>query len=356
MINLDSFEEIKRLDKNFVLDSIKSLPEQIKQTWYEVKLLKIPSKFSLAKNVVICGMGGSALGGRMIDSLIPDRVRTPIEVFTEYHLPNYVNKDTLVIVNSYSGNTEETLSSTHEAIKKHAQIFVITTGGKLADLAKREKLPLYEYEAVHNPSKQPRMALGYSVAAMMSLLSRTNFIHITDEEVENLLVSISGFIEDFDIENKSDRNMAKNLSQKLFNKLPVLIASEHLVGSAHAFKNQLNETAKTFSNLFDLPELNHHLMEGLKNPPKAKEILDFVFLESQDYSERVQKRYPITKEVLEKNSVEFLTYKCMAKTKFEQMFEVLTLGMFVAFYLAMLYQIDPSRIPWVDYFKDRLKN
>ncbi|MGB6882086.1 MAG: SIS domain-containing protein, partial [Microgenomates group bacterium] len=109
------------------------------------------------------------------------------------------------------------------------------------------------------------------------------------------------------------------------------------------------------SNLFDLPELNHHLMEGLKLPPKAKEVLHFLFFESKLYTDRVFKRYSITQEVVEKNSVEHSVYSVRSETKPEQVFELLALSSFVTFYLAVLSGTDPSPIPWVDYFKAKLK-
>jgi glucose/mannose-6-phosphate isomerase len=117
MINLDNQAEIEKFDKGKILASIRLLPDQMEQAWEEVKKLEIPKACFLANNVVIAGMGGSALGGRIVDSLIADRARIPIEVFTQYDLPNYVNEKTLVIANSYSGNTEETVSMAKQAIE-----------------------------------------------------------------------------------------------------------------------------------------------------------------------------------------------------------------------------------------------
>jgi glucose/mannose-6-phosphate isomerase len=148
--------------------------------------------------------------------------------------------------------------------------------------------------------------------------------------------------------------VAKRLATLLLNKLIILVASEHLVGAAHAFKNQLNENSKTFSALFDLPELNHHLLEALANPKGAKPFLQFLFLNSSLYSPDIGKRYPVAMEVVEKNNVAANSFECFSQSKLEQIFELLTLGEYVSFYLAMLYGLDPTPIVWVDYFKKKL--
>ena len=354
MINLDSLDNIKKIDSKKLVFSIRSFPDQIKQAWREVFEQDIPQSCPLAKNVVVSGMGGSALGGRIVDSLLLDRFRTPIEVVTEYNLPNYVNRDTLVILTSYSGNTEETLSAAREAQNRGAILFAITTGGKLAEFIKSGGISGYVFDPVANPSGQPRMGLGYSITATLAVLARCEFINLLDSEMADVLEDTKKLVSEFDIATPESVNLAKRMAIKLKGKIPLIIASEHLVGSAHAFKNQLNENAKTFSALFEIPELNHHLMEGLKNPYQIKELLHFLFLESDLYTKEVQKRYPITREVIEKNSIETSSYFTKGKRKLNQIFEVITFSSFLAYYLAMLYDEDPTPIPWVDFFKENL--
>jgi len=354
MNNLDSLEEFKKFDQKGVLASIKMLPHQANQAWEEINDLKFSKNLSSAKNIVVCGMGGSALGGRVVDSLVEKKIRAPIEIFTQYFVPNYVNSDTLVILSSYSGNTEEAMSCAYDAVKRNAKIFGITTGGKMADFLKKEKKDAYIYEPTFNPSKMPRLSIGYSIFAILAFLDKTNFITLTEDELKKGIEALAAFIKEFGPRTKQEDNLAKKLSLKLQNKIPVLVSSEHLLGVSHVFKNQLNETAKTYSNLFDLPELNHHLLEGLKLPPKSKEVLHFLFLYSKLYTDKVVKRYPITQEVVGKNSVSHSQYALRSDTKFEQILEVLCLGSFVSFYLAKLSGVDPSEIPWVDYFKKKL--
>lgn len=353
-MNLNSAAEIEKYDIGKVLRSIKELPLQVEQAWEEMSKINLPEKYKDARQVVICGMGGSALGGRMVDSLYSEAVRGPIEVYTGYHVPQYADGKTLVILSSYSGNTEETIDCFYEALEKNSLVFGLSAGGKLAELLRKEDLPNYIFEPKHNPSGQPRMSLGYSFTSILALLNRTGFITITEEAIKTTILSLKDFISEYGAGSASEKNIAKKLADDLFGKLPVLIASEHLLGVAHAFKNQLNENSKTFSLLFEIPELNHHLMEGLKNPSRAREILKFLFFESNLYSDGVCKRYPLTREVVEKNGYSYNVYPLRSSTKLEQVFEVLALGSFVSFYLAYLYQEDVSKIPWVDYFKEKL--
>lgn len=356
MINLDNISDATTLDNGFVYDSIKFFPSQIKQAWNEVKNLKSNIKSKNIDNVVISGMGGSALGGRIFDSLTSQLINLPVEVFTEYHIPNYVSNKTLVVISSYSGNTHETISDLYEAQKRNAKIYVISTSGKISDIARKDKLSFYEINPIYNPSKQPRMALGYSISAIFSFLAKLGFLNISDSIIEKIISDLEDLTDFYGIKNPSDKNPAKNLALKFYQKFPVIISSEHLVGSAHSFKNQLNETAKTFSAMFEIPELNHHLMEGLKHPVKLKEIIKFLFIESDLYTKQVLKRYPITKDVIEKNGISHATFNPMLKDKLSQGFEVMFVGMFISYYLSMLYQENPVEIPWVDYFKKNLGN
>src|SRR5258706_1686671 len=351
---LDDLKKITELDKGNILSSIERLPEQIEDAWKAISNLEIPLEYKYTKNIVVAGMGGSALGGRIVHFLEFKNLRAPIEVVTNYHLPNYVNSDTLVILSSYFGTTEETISSAHEAIKKNAKIIGITTGGKLFEILSRENYPIYKINAHNNPSGQPRMGLGYSVSGILGILSKLDFINTNHEDIRKSVISTEKFVKEFGIRTHSNENMAKKIAQKLSSKIPVIITSEHLVGSSHAFKNQLNENSKTFSMHFEISELNHHLMEGLKYPAKSKELIHFLFIESKNYYERILKRYPITQDVIKQNKFDYEVYKTVSSERIEEVFEILVMGSYISFYIAMLHGINPSPIPWVDYFKEKM--
>ncbi|KKW37887.1 MAG: Bifunctional phosphoglucose/phosphomannose isomerase [Candidatus Peribacteria bacterium GW2011_GWB1_54_5] len=353
---LDDLKKISDLDRGHILAAIERLPGQIRQAWNEVKLVDIPQAYFEAKNVVVSGMGGSGLGARVVRYLMFDRLRVPIEYVNQYLVPNYVNDTTLVIISSYSGNTEETIASTYSALKKNARVVGMTTGGKLGELFKKENLPCWLFEPRENPSGQPRMGLGYSIAGTLAILAKCQFLSLEENEIKELIESSEGFVKEFGVRVATKENLAKKLALNYASKIPILFSAEHLVGVSHAFRNQINENSKTFSGNYKISEANHHLMEGLKFPAKAKDVVRFLIFESPLYYEKIQKRFGITEDILAKNGYGFDVYKTTAKNKLSEAFEVLILGSYISFYLAILHGIDPSPIPWVDYFKEKMDN
>lgn len=347
-----------KLQKKYklVADTIRCYPLQFKQAWDEVGLIKFPDNLKKIDNIIFCGMGGSALGARMIKSYSFNTLRIPFEIYNDYKLPNYANSKSLVVLSSYSGTTEETLETAHDGLKRNCKLFGITTGGKLAEFLKKEKIPYYVFDPNQNPSKQPRMSIGYASGAILSLLNKLGVVSVVQSQVDKACNTMFETLTDFNENLNSNKNLPKSFSEKLKGKTPILVASEHLVGCAHTIKNQFNESAKTFSALFDIPELNHHLMEGLKNPQKLRDYFIFVFLDSNLYSEKISKRYILTEDVVKKNGYDYLVFSPHSEEKLSQMFETLIFGSFVVYNLTKAYNIDPLEIPWVDYFKAKLSS
>ena len=346
----------ENLDKKYksVLETIKLYPDQLKQAWEDGNKIDLPDDYSDILNIVFCGMGGSALGARMVDSMTEESARIPFEIFTNYNIPSYTGEKTLVVISSYSGNTEESLSCLQQAKQKGAKIFGITTGGKLKEELEKEYIPAYIINPKFNPSGQPRMALGYSVGAILPLINKLNVSSISGQSVLEAESAMKSSFEQFGNESDPEHNKAKKLAVKLYKKFPVFVASDHLVGVAHSIKNQINETAKTFSVQFDLPELNHHLLEGLKHPSYLKSDAIFILIHSHLYHDRTFKRYPLTAEVIKKNGFEFSIFHPKEETKLSQIFEVFVFGSLLTYFLTKEYKEDPTKIPWVDYFKEKL--
>lgn len=343
------------LDQKYekVKETIQKYPDQLRQAWEEARGIDLPNDYKNVQNVVFCGMGGSALGARIVKAYAAELLEVPFEIYNEYRMPSYVNDKTLVVISSYSGSTEETLSNLESAKRKRAKIFGITTGGKLAQELHDANIPCYIFDPKSNPSGQPRLSIGYAIGAVCALLASLSFMKITDDEIYKAIAAMKEAVKHYSDETAAE-NTAYNLSQKLVNHIPILVASEHLFGSAYTVKNQFNESAKTFCALFDLPELNHHLMEGLKNPPSNKDNLYFVFFSSHLYSPRVLKRYPLTQEVVSKNEIQHTIFAPSSSDKLSQVLETLVFGSFTVYYLTRSYDIDPIAIPWVDYFKEAL--
>lgn len=357
MYELDDIKYIKKLDRADMLGSIELLGRQVAAAFDETKKLRLPADCNPAaiNKVVINGMGGSGLGAHVLKSLYAHELKIPVEIVHDYHLPSCVDKNTLVILNSYSGSTEEILASLLDAKKRGAKILVMATGGKLGALARQGELPGYIYSPRFNPSNQPRMGIGYAVMGLLGLFKKCSLIKIGDKQVNSLLKFLREADKNFCVSLQTPENIAKQAADHLMNREPVVITAEFLAGNAHIFSNQLNENAKTFASYYILPELNHHLLEGLTFPKNNSKNLFFVFLSSSLFAHKNQERLKITEAVLKRNKIEFLNYRLSSAAPLEQSFEALLFSSYVSFYLAILYGVNPADIPWVDYFKAQLK-
>ncbi|MEK7131105.1 MAG: SIS domain-containing protein [Patescibacteria group bacterium] len=352
---LDDKVKILQLDSKNMLGSIQLLGKQVAEVLALAKKVKIPSSYKKASNIVVLGMGGSALGAHLIKSVFLDSLKIPVEIVNKYLAPEFVSKNSLVIASSYSGSTEEIISAVADAKKRKAKIMVIASGGKLADWAKQNHIPALVFSTNNNPCGSPRMGLGYSIFGQIALLDNTGILKLSATEIKTVLQTISKFNYLFGVDNPEEKNLAKQLATSLLGKSVWFAASEHLAGNAHIAANQMNENAKRFSGYFVVPEMNHYLMEGLLFPENNKENIKFLLLESELYDKRVQKRYAITKQILDKNNIGNASYTCQEKNKFLQACEALVLFSYVSFYSAMLQGIDPTAIPVVDFFKEQLK-
>ncbi len=352
---LDNKEKIRQLDSKNMLGSIELLGSQVEEVLALAGKVKIPTSYKKINNLVVLGMGGSALGAHLIKSVFLKNLNIPVEILNGYEAPGFVNEKSLVIASSYSGSTEEVVNAIADAKKKKAKVFVICSGGKLAEFAKKNKIPSLIFTTNNNPCGSPRMGLGYSIFGQIVLLASVGVVKFSSAEVKNCLQIIAKYNTLFGVDNLETKNPAKQLATSLFGKSVWYAASEHLSGNAHIAANQMNENAKRFAGYFVIPELNHHLMEGMLYPDSNKNNIKMVLLESSLYDKRVQKRYEITKKILDKNSIGYASYVSQEKSKLLQACEVLILGSYVSFYSAILQGIDPTAIPFVDFFKEQLK-
>jgi glucose/mannose-6-phosphate isomerase len=351
---LDSRKEIAKIDKENMMGSIEELGNQVKHAWEDLKSISF-QPIAEIKNVVIAGMGGSGLGADVIKHLFKDELKVPLDYVHDYTLPGYVNENTLVILSSYSGTTEEILACAEQAEQFSAQIMVIAAGGKLEEIAKENNYPLYKIDPKFNPSNQPRMAIGYSIFGTVGLLEKAGIINITDQQIDAVVSAIKNQIEQCKIEVGSEENPAKALAFMMIDRRPVFIASDFLEGAVHVSNNQHNENAKIFSDYKIIPEMDHHLLEGWKYPKSNSSTHVFIFIQSMLYHPKNIIRVQLTQKIAEENEIDSITVPLKAQTKFEQVFELITMFAFSGLYLSILEGIDPSPIPFVESFKIDLK-
>ncbi len=325
-----------------IISSILELPKQCRQAWREALTVDLPQDWDI-KNIVICGMGGSALGAHTLQ--VSGSVKVPMVINNNYFLPSFASEESLVVLASYSGNTEEVLSCAKDAKEKGCKIVGITSGGKLGEWIKLNNFPAYIFDPKFNATKQPRMGIGYNVFGISAIFHNLNLFN--GNYAEGITENAINILEDNLEQIKTD---AQDFAKKLTGKLPVVFASDYLVGNAHIFANQLNETAKTFSAYYSLPEANHHLLEGLKHP-KIPTVAIFL---GKHYPERILERFKITQEILEKNGWEVLSWSADQEDQFAQSIQTLLFSSLVTAYLGLEYDEDTISIPTVDYFKEKL--
>lgn len=357
-MNLDNKKVYKKLDTGRVAESISHLPDQIRQVLHEARLIKIPKEFSKITQVVVNGMGGSNIGVGILKSVFSDQLKVPISITPGYSVPAHVNKNTLYIISSYSGTTEEPLSTYKKAKKRGAKIIAITEKSKNSKLAKlmlKDNIPGYIFKPEHNPSIQPRLGLGYAVFGMAVMMAKAGLFKINVKKVEDVIASLEIWDRGLRPIIKTKMNVAKRLALKLHKKIPIMVAAEHLIGNIRTMRNQINETSKNYAAYLTLPDLNHFAMEGLQYPASNKKNLLFFFIDSKFYHPRVQKRAGLTRQIINKNKIKVISHKLRGQTKLAQAFEMLQLGTWITYYLSMLNNVNPVKIPYVDWFKEQLK-
>lgn len=354
MKNLDDVKAFTQLDPAGVLTSIGLYTKQCEQAWNESSVILMPEEYKHAQNIVVCGMGGSRFTPKTVMELFKDRISIPYTINEDYTLPAYVNENSLVILSSYSGTTEEVVICGKEAFKRGAKVCTIGLGGTLETITKEHNLPHYFFKETYNPCGQPRIGSGYMLFGHLGLLVSLGYLPLTLDEVTEAITFAQKVGPKYNENVLTKDNAAKQLALQLKEMHPFVITAEFLRGFGNGFANQINENAKMISDYRYISELNHHMLEGLKYPETLHQNGMFVFVESELYSLPIQKRFRITKDVVEKQQVKTLSIKLTGLSKLAQVLEAFTLSSYATFYLAALYGVDPVAIPWVDYFKAEL--
>lgn len=336
-------------------DAIARLADQGDAALRDIARLSFPDALRHCDAVLFCGMGGSSLCADVALSVLAQSMRVPAGIWRDYGLPASVNRKTLVVCVSYSGNTEETLDAFREARRRGARVVAIAGGGALARIAKRTRTTMYQFDDTQfNPSHSPRMGLGLTTLACIALLQRLGYARVTQRDVRGAIAHLRAHLPRWSPDAPRAKNGARKLASVLAARIPLYIAAEHLVGNLRVLANQTNETAKTFAIAHALPELNHHLMEGLQFPKESR-ALHAILFDSTLYHKRTQTRLRLTRDILKKNGIAVSLVRPEGRTPLEQALWTLGFGSALTLHLADAYHVDPTRVPWVDTFKSRLK-
>lgn len=342
------------LDKQNMLGSVSSLADQIRDAWAQTRLLPRHTPNQPIQSIVVFGMGGSALGAHVIQSVWRDVLKVPLVIINDYTIPAWVNERSLAIISSYSGTTEETVEAMRHIKEVTQHVAVITSGGALADYITAQDVLGYVIQPTYNPCGQPRMALGYSIFGTLGLLERFGLVSLSQAEIDAACAGAAMVVEKNNSEISTESNFAKQVAAQLHNQLIWIFGSEHLLASAHVMANQVNENSKVLATHFSLPEANHHLLEGLVFPPDLLGRLTGVGIVSHHYHPRNQVRYAVTQDVMQRQGGKWIHIEVPEASLLQESAWMLAFGGYVSVYLALMEGIDPSPIPQVDYFKQQL--
>lgn len=350
MPDLDAPQSFAARDPKGMLAHIAGLPQQCAEAWDRIQSIKLPDEYRRARQVVVLGLGGSAIGADLLRALLAEECPVPVIVHRDYGLPAFVDSHALVIASSYSGNTEETQSGFDEARRRGARLLAVTTGGELAQRARAWSVPLYLYDH----KTQPRAALGYSLLSLLGIVQRLGFVGSKSADVAEAVEAMRQWQAEIGPAVPSSANLAKSLAKALYGRLPVVYGAEPLSEVARRWKGQFNENAKSWA-VFDVaPELAHNTVAGYPHPPRLRESLFVVVLKAASNHPRVQLRFNVVCELLQRDGFSYRVVEARGQSKLAQMLSAVHLGDYVSYYLAMLYNADPWEIANIDLVKERL--
>ena len=338
------------IDKDDMYQSIWDFPENIIDAIKLSENITLKNEYLDVNNIIIAGMGGSAIGGDVVYSLIKNEIKIPFVVNRGYDLPAWANSSTLIICSSYSGNTEETISILEEAKSLGAKVIGITTGGLLESLCKN-----YSFDFVNIPSGlQPRAALAFSFIPLLYILKKTSLINV---EVRDWLESSVDLIKSKREEYSQDKetNPVYQLANKLYNKLPIIYAdSTSLETVAVRLKGQICENSKILAYHSIYPEMNHNEIVGWENNEEFFSNYYVLWLMDDEMNSRNKSRKNIISEILSDLNVSQQEIKVDGNSFKERFLLLIHYGDWLSYWCAILHNTDPSPVKNIQTLKDKL--
>jgi len=341
---------IARLDAGGMAGRIEGLPDDCEAAWQRHRTLELPAAQTSVREVVLAGMGGSAIAAAILRSIAASGSRKPVHLVRGYDLPAFVDDASLVVACSHSGNTEETLSAYEQALAMGARTAVVTTGGALLELAEAAGAPalVYEYDG------GPRSAIGYQLMALLAIGERVGLLGAQSEAVAEALSLMREQRNELGAGVPAARNPAKQLAARLAGRLPAVVGAGPLAVAAYRWKTQLNENSKVWALYEELPELDHNAIVGFALPESVVRLLHVVFLGHPALPPRLLLRYDGTADALRDAGVSNERVDARGTGALAQILTGIYQGDWVSFHLAMLNGVDPSPVAPIEKLKQRL--
>jgi len=342
---LDSKETVKSIDRKDMLGTIERLPQHMAEGLRRGRMSGLP-RFT-PRNVIVCGLGGSAIGGDLLSEWLSSHSGIPCAVSRSYSVPPFVDKDSLVLLASYSGNTEETISMFEDARRKRAKMVTISSGGQLAQMSETYGVPFARLPT----GMVPRASLGYMFGAMLGVVERTGAVQ-ADKQFEEAVKVIGSVVSSCKQSVRTADNPAKRLAHELFGYVPIVVGYGLSVPVAKRWANQLNENAKSMAYSTELPELDHNEIVGWAHDARSKGFAA-VFLEHDDQNRSMMKRLEVTKSFVSRSACVF-GVPSIGLSPLAKMFSLVAMGDFVSAYLGILRKEDPSSMGPIEELKSVL--
>jgi len=324
-------------------ETILNFPEQFKEGIEKAKDIKVEGKF---ENIIICGMGGSALPADLFLLIFVNDLKLPLYIHRSYNLPPQASKESLIICISFSGNTQETISALKEAQERKLKVAAITAGGELAKLAQKYNTPFVLLPSV---KIQPRWAVGYLFGTLAKILSNSGVIEDSSEEI----LKAAENLKPLELETQGE-----SLAKKLVGKIPLIYASDKFKALARIWKINFNENSKIMAFWNYFPELIHNEIVGYSNlKPQSVNLKNFhlIILRDSNDHPKILRAMELTADLLKEKGIEVDFVELEKKNILEKVFQNLILSDWVSYYLAKEYKIDPAPVRIVEEFKRKLE-
>jgi glucose/mannose-6-phosphate isomerase len=347
---LDDLDRFQQIDTEDMLGEIDGLPDQFHGAWEQGQRFPL-ADISGVRQVVMAGMGGSAIGADLLAAYAAPLAAVPFVIWRDYDLPAFAQgPETLVLVSSHSGNTEEALSAFERGVDSGVQLMAITTGGKLADLARESRVPLWQFEH----SGQPRAAVGFSFALLLAAMTRLGMVPDPQEEVSDAIAAMRKQQPTIRADAPVVQNRAKLMAGQLIDRWPTILGAGLLAPVARRWRTQIAELAKSVAQFEVLPEADHNMVAGVMNPEVVFANTMVVFLRASLAHPRNLMRVDVTREVLMVEGFNTSTVEAVGNSRLAQQWACLHLGDYTAYYLAMAYGVNPTPVSAIEELKKKL--
>ncbi|UCD73516.1 MAG: bifunctional phosphoglucose/phosphomannose isomerase, partial [Candidatus Bathyarchaeota archaeon] len=354
---LDSTKKIKTMNS---VKFWRDFPEQCEDALRRAQKLEIPKKLQISSKLVldygkpsevlVVGVGGSAIGGDILKDWTSETLDVPLEVCRDYHLPHYAGVESLVIAVSYSGNTEETLSSFIDAVKRGCKVIAVTSGGVLGKLCNGFKIPMVELPG----GMVPRSAIGYLFFPLVMILEKFDLIGDVEEDIKETMMILREVRDEILPEISITANRSKQLAAALFGSIPVIYGDRYSRAIAYRSRTQMNENSKLLAISGFLSEIDHNDVLGWEAPEEYSKQFSVVLLRTGDDMEELRYRAEITRDLVAEKARRLVEVFPKGESRLTKMLSVMYVVDVASLYLAIMNEVDPWSMRSITELKSRL--